>query len=74
MSTLAEIQQAIEKLPVKEKQALSAWITSQSEEQMSEREEAALLDSLDRAAKQLDSGQGVPLESVRGMVRQWASK
>ena len=74
MSTLAEIQKAIEKLPAKEKHALSAWITSQSEDQVSEREEAALLASLDRAAEQLDSGKGVPLEAVRGMVGKWASK
>ena len=74
MSVLAEIREAIEKLPSKEKQALSAWLSSQVEWQMSEREEAALLASLNRAAEQLDAGKGVPLETVRGMARQWASK
>lgn len=40
---------------------------------MSEQEEAALLESLDRAATQLDAGQGVPIDQVRGLVRKWAS-
>jgi hypothetical protein len=41
---------------------------------MSAREEAALLARLDKAAKQLDAGEGVPLEKVRGMVNKWASR
>jgi hypothetical protein len=68
MSTLAEIQQAIQKLPAKEKSALAAWIESQVPPIMSEREEAALLASLDKAARELDAGQGVPSEQVRSMV------
>ena len=74
MSTITEIQQAIQKLPAKEKRALSAWFVSQREQSMSDAEEAQLLASLDRAAKQLDEGQGVPIEAVRGLVRKWASK
>jgi hypothetical protein len=74
MSTVTEIQQAIEKLPVRQKQALSVWLSSQNDLEISEREEAALLSSLDRAARQLDAGKGVSSETVRGLVRQWASK
>ena len=74
MSTLAEIQQAIEKLPAKEKSALAAWLESQEQPIMSEREEAALLASLDKAARELDAGQGVPIDEVRGMVGKWATK
>ena len=74
VSTLSEIQEAIEQLPASEKKALSAWFASQGERNMSEQEEAALLESLDAAAKQLDAGQGVPIDQVRGLVRKWASK
>ena len=74
MSTKTEIQQAIERLPAHEKKALSAWFSSQDEPEMSAAEEAALLASLDKAAQQLEAGQGTPIEQVPGMVRQWASK
>jgi len=74
MSTMTEIQQAIEKLPPKEKKALSAWLSSQADSEMSEQEEAALLASLDRAARQLDAGEGVPIEQVQKLVGQWASE
>ena len=36
---------------------------------MSEAEEAALLASLDKAAAQLDAGQGIPIERVRESLR-----
>ena len=74
VSTMTEIQGAIEKLPVKEKKALSTWLSSQDESEMSADEEAALLASLDKAAQQLDAGRGVPIDRARNMVRQWASK
>jgi hypothetical protein len=74
MSTMAEIQRAIEGLPASEKKALSAWLSSQQEPEMSPQEEAALLAALDKAARQLDAGLGVPLEQARGMVQRWASK
>lgn len=71
---MTEIQQAIDGLPAMEKKALSAWLSSQQESEMSPQEEAALLASLDKAALQLDAGLGVPIEEARGMVRRWASK
>jgi hypothetical protein len=74
VSTIAEIQDAIEKLPPQEKEALSTWISSQEEIEMSLDEEAALLASLEKAEQQLDSGKGIPLEKARDMVRQWVSK
>ena len=74
MSTMIEIQEAIEHLPAPEKKALSAWLSSQNGAEMSEAEEAALLASLDKAAHQLDAGQGVPIDEVRKMVPQWATK
>jgi hypothetical protein len=74
MSSITEIQEAIEKLPSGEKSALAAWLQSKEEPIMSEAEEAALLARLDKAAAELDAGQGVPLERVREKIRGWAGK
>lgn len=74
MSTITEIQEAIEKLPTKEKAALAAWLQSQEEPLMSKSEEAALLARLDKAAAELEAGEGVPLERVREKIRGWAGK
>jgi hypothetical protein len=41
---------------------------------MSEKEEAALLASFDKAATELDAGCGVPVERVREMVGRWLTK
>ena len=74
MSTITEIQEAIEKLPANEKSALATWLQSQEEPIMSAAEEKALLARLDKAAVELDAGQGVPLERVREKIRGWAGK
>jgi hypothetical protein len=74
MSTMVEIQSAIEELPVGEQKALSVWLASFEDAPMSAQEEAALLASLDRAASQLDAGQGVSSDQVRNLVKAWAAK
>ena len=74
MSTITEIQEAIGRLPEKEKSALAAWLQSQEEPVMSKAEEAVLLARLDKAASELDAGEGVPLERVREKIRGWAGK
>jgi len=74
VSTITEIQEAIGKLPAKERTALAAWLRSQDQPRMSEREEAALLASLDKAATELNAGRGVPVERVREMVGRWLTK
>ena len=74
MSTITEIQEAIQKLPANEKSALTAWLQSQEEPIMSEPEEKALLARLDKAAAELDAGEGVPLERVREKIRGWGGK
>jgi hypothetical protein len=74
MSTIAEIQEAIEKLPANEKSAIAAWLQSQEEPIISEAEEKALLARLDRAAAELDAGKGVPVARVREKIRGWAGK
>jgi len=70
---MTEIQQAIVGLPAKEKKALSVWLSSQQQADMPPHEEAALLASLDKAARQLDAALGVPIDQVRDTVREWAS-
>ena len=74
VSTITEIQDAISRLPANEKSALAAWLQSQEEPIMSEEEEKALLASLDRAAAELDAGQGIPVEHVREDIRRWAGE
>ena len=74
MSTVADIQKAIERLPQKDQVALTAWLQSREEPILSKQEEAALLASLDKAATELDAGQGVPIETVRERVAKWATK
>ena len=74
MSTITEIQEAIEKLPLNEKSALVAWMQSQEEPIMSDAEEKALLARLDKAAAELDAGKGVPVDRVREKIRGWAGK
>jgi len=69
MSTITEIQEAIGRLPEKEKSVLAAWLQSQEESVLSKSEEAALLARLDKAAADLDAGEGVPLERVREKIR-----
>jgi len=74
MSTITEIQDAIGRLPAKEKSALTTWLQSQEEPALSETEEATLLARLDKAAAELDAGKGVPLGRVREKIRGWAGK
>ena len=74
MSTIAQIQEAIEKLPANEKSALAVWLQSQEEPIISEAEETALLARLDKASAELDAGNGVPLARVREKIRGWAGK
>jgi hypothetical protein len=74
VSTIAQIQEAIEKLPANEKLALAAWLQSQDEPIISEAEETALLARLDKASAELDAGNGVSLARVREKIRGWAGK
>jgi hypothetical protein len=74
LTTVAEIQEAIERLSAKEKAALAVWLESQEEPAMSEREKAALLASLKKAECGLDLGRGVPIEEVRTRVAKWAAR
>lgn len=74
MSTLFEIQEAIDRLPANEKTALAVWFQSQEEPVRSDAEEAALLTSLDKAPAKLDAGKGISIERVREDIRRWAKE
>ena len=74
MSTIAEIQEAIEKLPANEKSALAAWLQSQEEPIISKAEEKPLLARLDKAAAELAAGKGVPIARVREEICGWVGK
>jgi hypothetical protein len=74
LSSITEIQEAIAKLPHRERSALVVWLRSQDEMRMSEGEETALLAALDKAVDELDDGRGVPAARVREMVGQWLTK
>lgn len=74
MSTLTEIQDAVSHLRAEEKRALSLWLESQIEPDISEQEEQRLMRSLDEAVRDLDAGKGVPIEDVRKRVASWVTK
>ena len=74
MSTLLEIQNAVAKLGDDEKKALSLWLNSQTEPEMSAQEEERLLRSLDEAIRDLDADKGVAIDDVRKRVASWAAR
>lgn len=74
MSTLAEIQDAVAHLPGNERKALQVWLNSQCESAMTATEEQLLLRSLDKAVRDIDADQGVPINEVRQRVASWAAK
>jgi hypothetical protein len=74
MSTLAEIQNAVDQLPGNEKKALQFWLNSQTEPDMTAQEEERLLRSLDAAQRDIDAGKGVSTDEVRNRVGSLASR
>ena len=74
MSTLAEIQDAVARLPSKERKALQIWLNSQAEPEMSAQEEEHLLRSLDEAMRDIDAGKSASMEEVRKRIGSWAAR
>lgn len=74
MSTLVEIQDAVAHLPSRERKALQIWLNSQTEPELTAKEEQRLLCSLDEALRDVDAGKGVPIAEVRKRVGSWAAK
>ena len=76
MSTITEIEEAIEGLPLAERESLESWLLSKrfGLESLSVGEHAELLTSLDDAELDIDAGRGLSAESLRQSVRSWAGK
>jgi len=76
MSTLAEIESAIECLPVAEREALEGRLLSRrfGLDALDAAERAALLASLDEAEREIDGGRGLSADDLRRDVRAWAGR
>jgi len=66
MSTVTEIETAIERLPVNAQHQLAAWLESKLWP-----ETPAMLAAIDEAERSLADEGGVPVEDVRKNLRQW---
>ncbi len=76
MSTLAEIESAIERLSVAEREALEGRLLSRrfGLDALDAAERAALLASLDEAECEIDGGRGLSADDLRRDVRAWAGR
>jgi len=76
MSTIAEIESAIERLPVAEREALEGRLLSRrfGLDALDAAERAALLASLDEAEREIDGGRGLSADDLRRDVRAWAGR
>ena len=76
MSTVAEIEKAIDGLPTGEREALESRLLARrfGLDAMSAAERAELLASLDEAEREIDSGRGVSADELRQSVRLWAGR
>jgi hypothetical protein len=76
MSTTAEIETAIERLPASEREALEARLLTRrfGLAALDEAERAELLASLDTAEAEIRAGNSHSAEELRKAVRQWAGK
>ena len=76
MSTLAEIESAIEHLPDVEREALESRLLSRrfGLDALDAAARAALLASLDEAEREVDAGRGLSADDLRRDVRSWAGR
>jgi hypothetical protein len=72
VSTLQEIQAAVTSLSKPEELKLIAWIHSRHAHDGDDDPELAA--SIERGTRQLDAGEGIPLQEVRKLARTWTSK
>ena len=76
MSTVAEIETAIEGLPAPAREALESRLLVRhfGLDALSENERAELLDSLDTAEREMDAGDAHSADDLRQAVRAWAGR
>lgn len=76
MSTVAEIEEAIERLPAAERESLETWLLSRrfGLDGIGAAERAELLASLEDAERDLDAGRGLSANALRQSVRSWAGR
>ena len=69
MSTVAEIETALAKLPPEQQRAVAEWLESRLWP-----ERGAMLAAIDEAERSLVEEGGVPIEDVRRDVRKWITE
>lgn len=69
MSTVAEIEAAIAKLPAQQKWEIAKWL----EESLLSEETPAMLAALDEGIRSLETEPTVPVEEVRRKIKGWAT-
>jgi hypothetical protein len=69
MSTVTEIEAALERLPEDAQRQVAAWLEAKLWPETS-----AMLTAIDEAESSLVEEGGVPLEEVRQNLRQWITK
>ena len=74
MSTLLEIQNAIDQLQVEEKTFLAAWLNAEVLPIPSPETNPVFAASLDQAELQIRNGGGIPLDQVRPLLTSWSGK
>jgi predicted transcriptional regulator len=69
MSSLAEIQEAIEQLPPEDRTRLLEWFDAQGVEESDE-----LLADIDEGIRSAETERTFSLEEVRAEIKKWATK
>jgi hypothetical protein len=76
MSTLAEIESAIQRLSASDREELESRLLSHrfGMDALDSKEHAELLSSLDEAEREIDNGQGVSADDLRREIGKWVGR
>jgi hypothetical protein len=76
MSTVTEIEEAIERLPAAEKEALESRLFTRrfGLDALDDQQRSELLTSLDQADREIDEGHGCSTDELRQSVRSWTGR
>lgn len=69
MSTVSEIEAAIEKLPLDEQRELADWLNARLIEETPE-----MLAALDEGIRSLETEPTVPIEEARLKIKEWVTR